>query len=75
MRFALLLLVSLTVWWIEGPVFRSPSSAPLAAFIVWHDAGWALGALVALACIASLAGWLDRFHEWFLERVDGFAAN
>ena len=74
MWFALLLFVSLTVWWIDGS-FRFAIVCALAALIVWHDAGWALGAVVSLACIASLAGWLDRFHEWFLERVDGFAAN
>ena len=64
----------MTVWWITGS-FRLAIAGALAGAIVWHDAGWALGAVVALACIASLAGRLDRFHEWFLERVDRFAAN
>ena len=74
MWFGLLLFVSLTVWWTGGPVFPVVVG-PLAAFIVWHDAGWALGALVALVCIASLAGWLDRVHQWFVERVDRVAAD
>ena len=42
---------------------------------MWRDAGWGLGALVALVCIASLAGWLDRVHQWFVERVDRVAAD
>ena len=58
MWFALFLVVFLTVWWIAGPFWLA-----LAALIVWHDAGWALGAVVALAYIASLAGWFDRFRE------------
>ena len=58
MWFALFLVVSLTGWWIAGPFWLA-----LAVLIAWHDAGWALGAVVALAYIASLAGWLDRFRE------------
>ena len=58
MWFAVLLLVFLTVWWIVGPFWLA-----IAPFIVWHDARWALGAVVALACIASLAGWLDRLYK------------
>ena len=69
-----LLLVFLTVWRITGS-FRLAIAGVLAVLIVRHDAGWALGAVVALACIASLAGRLDRFHRWFLERAGRFAAN
>ena len=64
----------MTVWWITGS-FRLAIAGALAVLIVRHDAGWALGAVVALAFIASLAGCLDRFREWFLERADRFAAN
>ena len=47
----------------------------LAAVIVLPDGGWGSGALFALACIASLAGWLDRPREWLLERTDRFARD
>ena len=59
MWFALFLLI---VFWIEGPVW-SVVVGLLAAVIVLPDGGWALGALFALACIASLAGWLERPQE------------
>ena len=74
MWLVLLLGVALTSWWITSS-FRLALAVALAALIVWHDAGWALGAVIALACIASLAGWLDRFHEWFLERADRIAGH
>ena len=74
MWFALLLLVSLTVWWIGGPVLLAVGGG-LVTFALWPEIAWAVGALFALARIASLAGWLDRPHEWLLERVDRIAAD
>ena len=74
MWFALLLLVSLTVWWIGGPVLLVVGGG-LVTFALWPEIAWAVGALVALAWMASLAGWFDRLHEWFVERVDRVTAD
>ena len=66
MWFALFLVVSLTVWWIEGPV----SLTLIGGFVTlaaWPEVAWAVSALIALGCIASLAGWLDRPREWLVE--------
>ena len=72
MWLALFLLV--IAFWIEGPILPVVVGL-LAAVIVLPDGGWALGALFALACIASLAGWLDRPQEWLLERADRVGAD
>ena len=63
MWFALLLLP--IAFWIEGPGLPVAAGL-LAAVIVLPVGGWALGALFALACIASLAGWVERPREWLL---------
>ena len=60
MWFALLLVVCLTFCWITGSFGGFVIAGVLAVLIVRYDAGWAVSALIALGCIASLAGWLDR---------------
>ena len=72
MWFALLLL--LIAFWIGGLVSLIVVVG-LVARAVGPEIGWAVGALLALACIASLAGWLDRPREWLLERADRFAPD
>ena len=73
MWFALLLLLLIAPW-IGGPVWLVVAGG-LITFAVWPEIAWIVGALFALACIASLAGWFDPLHEWLLERADRFAAG
>ena len=51
---------------IEGPV----SLTLIGGFVTlaaWPEVAWAVSALIAFGCIASLAGWLDRPQEWLVE--------
>ena len=74
MWFALLLLLLIALW-IGGPVLLVFVIGGFVTFAVWPEIAWAVGALFALACIASLAGWLDRLHEWLIDHADRLAAD